>query len=213
MRQDALLVALTFAAGAADAVNLLALDVLTAVMTGNLVLLGLAGGRGAMATALRSLIALAGYAVGVIVGARVAGRGPDPISSPRVQRALVIELGLQGGFLAGWAATGGAPDDLAAAVLIAVSGIVMGIQSATVQTLGSRISTTYVTGMLTTLLGDLTSRPGTARDLGLHLAAVLALVAGALTGAVVLLTARVAAPAIALVPIAAVAVLARRSGH
>ena len=75
-RRDLLLVALTFAAGAVDAVVFLRLDVFTAVMTGNIVLLGLAIGQGAFRNALRSLVALAAYAGGVLAGARLVGATP-----------------------------------------------------------------------------------------------------------------------------------------
>src|SRR5207302_9586905 len=70
-RRDLLLVALTFAAGAVDDVVFLRLDVFTAVMTGNIVLLGLAIGQGAFRNALRSLIALLAYSVGVVARARI----------------------------------------------------------------------------------------------------------------------------------------------
>ena len=66
-RRDFLLVALTFAAGSVDAVALLRLDVFTAVMTGNIVLLGLAVGQGAFANALRSVIALVAYGIAFYV--------------------------------------------------------------------------------------------------------------------------------------------------
>src|SRR5947207_8247173 len=82
-RRDLLLVAMTFAAGAVDAVVFLRLDVFTAVMTGNIVLLGLAIGQGAFRNALRSLIALLAYSVGVVAGA---DRGHD-----RDRIALVAE--------------------------------------------------------------------------------------------------------------------------
>ena len=72
-RRDLLLIALTFAAGSVDAVALLRLDVFTAVMTGNIVLLGLAIGQGAFGNALRSVVALVAYGVGVIVAARIVG--------------------------------------------------------------------------------------------------------------------------------------------
>ncbi len=75
-RRDLLLVALTFAAGAVDAIVFLRLDVFTAVMTGNIVLLGLAIGQGAFRNALRSLIALAAYAGGVLAAARLVGAIP-----------------------------------------------------------------------------------------------------------------------------------------
>ncbi|MDE3113026.1 MAG: DUF1275 domain-containing protein [Chloroflexota bacterium] len=210
MRRDALLVALTFASGSVDAVAFLRLDALTAVMTGNLVLLGVAVGRGAMASALRSLVALCGYAGGVVVGARVAGHGPSEISSPRIVRAFTLEWGLQAAFLLGWMATRSAPEGAAAAALIGVSGLVMGIQAATVQALGSRISTTYVTSTLTNLVRDLTSVSGLGPDAHRHAAAVLALVAGAIAGALVLVTVPVAAPAVPLAVIGMVLALSRR---
>src|SRR6266550_2297801 len=74
-RRDLLLVALTFAAGSVDAVALLRLDVFTAVMTGNIVLLGLAVGQGAFGNALRSLVALVAYGAGVVAGAPIVGAG------------------------------------------------------------------------------------------------------------------------------------------
>ncbi len=209
-RLDALLLLLTFAAGAVDAVAFLALDVLTAVMTGNLVLLGVAAGRGATTSALRSLGALAAYASGVIVGARVAGRGPEALASPRIVRALAAQAGLQAVFLAVWLAAGTDASGAAAAPLIAISGVVMGMQAATVQALGSRISTTYVTGMLTTLLADLSALTGLGRDTERHLAAVLSLLAGALVGALVLVNVREAAPVVPLVAFIAAVALARR---
>ena len=105
-RRDLLLVALTFAAGAVDAVALLRLDVFTAVMTGNIVLLGLAVGQGAFGNALRSLIALVAYGVGVIVGAAAV----ETHWSPKVTRALAVELVLQAAFLIVWLLVGATPE-------------------------------------------------------------------------------------------------------
>src|SRR2546427_5924771 len=106
-RRDLLLVALTFAAGSVDAVALLRLDVFTAVMTGNIVLLGLALGQGAFQNALRSLVALAAYAVGVIAGARMVGAVTTPTHwSPKVTVALAVEWALQAAFLVVWLLTG-----------------------------------------------------------------------------------------------------------
>jgi uncharacterized membrane protein YoaK (UPF0700 family) len=205
------LIALTFAAGAVDAIAFLALDVLTAVMTGNLVLLGVALGSGAAATALRSVVALAAYASGVVAGARIAGRGPEPLSSPRIVRAFAIQAALQAAFLGVWLIAGAdASGHGAATLLILLSGVAMGIQAVTVQALGSRLSTTYVTGMLTTLLGDLSALTGLGPDTGRHVLAVVALLAGALLGALALVVARPLAPAVPLVVLAGVVVLARR---
>src|SRR5919204_1447800 len=91
-RRDLILVALTFAAGSVDAVVFLRLEVFTAVMTGNIVFLGVAIGQGAVRNALRSLVALGAYAAGVLVGSRLVGAVPrDASRSPRLGRALGLE--------------------------------------------------------------------------------------------------------------------------
>jgi len=122
--------------GSVDAVALLRLDVFTAVMTGNIVLLGLAVGQGAFGNALRSVIALVAYAVGVVVGARIVGAvAIESHWSPKATRALAIEWVLQAAFLTGWLLTGAKPDGVGAATLIAFSGVAMGIQAATARAL------------------------------------------------------------------------------
>src|SRR6266702_1293591 len=91
-RRDLLLVALTFAAGSVDAVALLRLDVFTAVMTGNIVLLGLAVGHGAFGNVLRSIVALVAYGVGVVAGARIVGAvalSTVPAFAPAIPLAAV----------------------------------------------------------------------------------------------------------------------------
>src|ERR1700687_3239708 len=61
--RDALLLTLTAATGSVDAVSYLGLGrVFTANMTGNLVLLGIAIGQGQLPEALRSVVALVGFA-------------------------------------------------------------------------------------------------------------------------------------------------------
>jgi uncharacterized membrane protein YoaK (UPF0700 family) len=73
--RDALLLTLTTAAGSADAVSFLGLGrVFTANMTGNLVLLGIAIGQGQFEGPVRSVIALAGFAAGVLIGVRLTAK-------------------------------------------------------------------------------------------------------------------------------------------
>jgi uncharacterized membrane protein YoaK (UPF0700 family) len=210
-RRDLIVVALSFAAGAVDAVALIALGVFTAVMTGNIVLLGVAIGHGALQSAVRSSISLAAYVIGVVVGARVVGRSPSGVIWPaQATRALTIEVTLLAAFFVGWIVTGAVPGAPAAAGLIALSGLAMGLQATTTRSLGLGVSTTYVTGTLTALLSDLFAPGSAGADAARRGLILLALPAGAVTGAVVLVSAPVLAPAIPLVVVGGVALVALR---
>ena len=209
-RRDFLLVALTFAAGSVDAVALLRLDVFTAVMTGNIVLLGLAVGQGAFANALRSLTALVAYGAGVVAGARIVGAvAIETHWSPNVTRALALEWVLQAAFLIGWVLAGANPDGASAGALIAFSGVAMGIQAATARALAPGMSTTYVTGTLTGLLSELSALGSVSGDRRRRASIVVALALGAVAGAFILNTVPLLAPAIPLVVIAGVLAMAR----
>jgi uncharacterized membrane protein YoaK (UPF0700 family) len=208
-RRDLLLVALTFAAGAVDAVVFLRLDVFTAVMTGNIVLLGLAIGQGAFRNALRSLVALAAYAGGVLAAARLVGAAPhDSVWPAHVTRAFAIEWALHVVFLVGWILADARPDGVAAASLIAVSGVAMGIQAATARTLAPSMSTTYVTGTLTALLSELSALGALGPDSRRRVAIVIALLLGAVCGALMLVSAAVLAPVLPVLVIGAVVLIA-----
>ena len=75
--RDAMVLVLTWAAAGIDAISYLGLGhVFTANMTGNTVLLGLAIGQGQGLAALGSIVALAGFALGVAISALV-HRGAD----------------------------------------------------------------------------------------------------------------------------------------
>jgi len=208
-RRDFLLVALTFAAGSVDAVALLRLDVFTAVMTGNIVLLGLAVGQGAFANALRSVIALVAYGAGVVVGARIVGAVPiETHWAPNVTRALALEWLLQAAFLIGWLLTGANPDGTSAGALIAFSGVAMGIQAATARALAPGMSTTYVTGTLTGLLSELSALGSISGDRWRRASIVVALALGAVAGALALSTVPQLAPAIPLAVVGGVVFVA-----
>ena len=208
-RRDLLLIALTFAAGSVDAVALLRLDVFTAVMTGNIVLLGLALGQGAFRNALRSIVALVAYSVGVVVGARIVGSvAMETDWSPKVTRALTAEWVLQAAFVIGWLLTNTHPDGAGAAPLIAFSGVAMGIQAATARALAPGMSTTYVTGTLTGLLSELSALGAVSGDRRRRASIVVALALGAVAGAFALSTMALLAPAIPLVVVGAVVLVA-----
>jgi uncharacterized membrane protein YoaK (UPF0700 family) len=153
-----MLLLLTLAAGGVDAISYLGLGhVFTAMMTGNTVLLGLALGQGHVLAAVRSILALVGFAAGVAVGALIVRRGPRQADwSPAVTRALTLEGILLGGFAVAWHLTGPERGEVGVGLLIVLTALAMGIQSAAVQRLGvPGIMTTYITGTLTSLMVDL----------------------------------------------------------
>ena len=156
--RDVLLLVLTWAAGAIDAIGYLALgQVFTANMTGNTVLLGLHLGREQGAAALRALVALLGFGAGLVIGAliveRTRGKGPWP---PAVTWAFALEAALLAAFAAGLFATEPARTMAATQGLIVLSAIAMGVQSAAVRRLNvPGIATTFVTGTLTTAVTTL----------------------------------------------------------
>src|ERR1700689_5821387 len=68
-------IALTFGSGVADVASFTRLGgVFTSVMTGNIVLWGLAAARGALALVSHTAVSISGYIVGVAAGARIAHR-------------------------------------------------------------------------------------------------------------------------------------------
>jgi uncharacterized membrane protein YoaK (UPF0700 family) len=76
--RSAMLVMLSLAAGCVDAVGFLGLgQIFVANMTGNTVLLGLALGQAKGQAALRAVVALAGFVIGVGAGAAIVGRGRE----------------------------------------------------------------------------------------------------------------------------------------
>src|SRR2546428_2847269 len=76
--RDSMLLMLTSAAGAVDAVSYLGLGrVFTAMMTGNTVLLALAISQGEIMAVVRSALALAGFSAGAVIGALVVTRSDE----------------------------------------------------------------------------------------------------------------------------------------
>jgi uncharacterized membrane protein YoaK (UPF0700 family) len=205
--RDGLLVLLTLTTGAVDASSFLHLgNVFSSVITGNLILLGVAAATQSSSLAIHSGTALAGYSVGVLIGAPIATRRDKsgetwPLS---VTVTLVAELCVLAGFSVGWELTGGSPGSTAELLLIAALAIAMGIQSAAVRELGG-MSTTYLTGTLTAVITELATRdrkPGLARSLGV----LAALVSGAALGGLVAEHAPAWLPAVILTPLAAVVI-------
>jgi uncharacterized membrane protein YoaK (UPF0700 family) len=148
--QNAILIVLSVAAGCVDAVSFLGLgQVLTAAMTGNTVLLGLALGQAELQAALRATIALTGFFAGVLLGASIVGQSAGRIWSAAVVAALGVELVLLLALATSWHLAEGYPWVETRFALIAMAGLAMGIQSAIAHRIGvAGIASTYVTGTL-----------------------------------------------------------------
>lgn len=153
-----MLLLLTWAAGSVDAISYLGLGhVFTAMMTGNIVLLGLSLAELDLLAALRSLLAVLGFSVGVFVGAMIVERESKIAEWPGVvTAALAGEAGVLAIFTATWYLVGATPGAGVRYFLIILLAFAMGIQSAAVRRLGvPGIATTYITGTLTSLMVDL----------------------------------------------------------
>ncbi len=199
--RDLLLILLTFGSGAVDAVSFLGLGrVFTAMMSGNIVLLGLAVGSAAGSEAIRSGISLLAYASGVFAATRlVRGKAQRSLWPAGLTVSLVLAATAQSGLLAGWLASSANPGSTLEAVLVGASALAMGLQSGAVARLRvSGVTTTYVTGTLTGLMGALALGSGERRDLVRRAVVLLALLAGAACSALLLKGARAAAPALQL---------------
>jgi uncharacterized membrane protein YoaK (UPF0700 family) len=160
--RDIMLLVLTGGAGSADAIAFLALgQVFTANMTGNTVLLGLHLAQEQGAAALGSLIALGGFGAGLLIGDVMVDQAPEDEPWPSaVTRALALEVVLLAAFAVGAYLTGVGRRAIERHGLIALSAIAMGVQSAAVSRLAvPGISTTYVTGTVTSAVMGLVVRP------------------------------------------------------
>ena len=214
--RDALLLALSFAAGYVDALSYLGLNrVLTANMTGNTVLLAIGLAQLDFRAVVRSSVALAGFLVGAAVGAWIAERDRAEGVWPRaVTLALTVESVILSVFAVGWQSVGDRPAAFPLAILIGLSALAMGVQSAAVRRLEvSGITTTYITGTLTQLAaGFVRPTPQNSNSRSRHgmlLGAVwVVYLGGAVTAAIDLRLSSLVAQLIPITVIACVVVIA-----
>lgn len=185
--RHALVVVLTLNAGATDAIGFLALGgAFTSVMTGNLVLFGISAAHADGGLARHTATAIACFIAGCVIGARLAGnaRAADPVWPRSVTRTLVVQFAIFCLFAISWWFVGGRPHGAAQLALLAVNAVGLGVQSSTVQRFGiSGLSTTYMTGTLTTLVVRLTSGHR-IRDIKGSAQLLIALIAGAVLSGV-----------------------------
>ncbi len=206
--RDTLVVLLTITTGVVDAACFLGLgSVFSSVITGNLVLLGLAAGTQSAALAVHSGVALAGYSAGVAAGAPLAARRApsDGTWPPSVSVTLSAELAVMSVFCIAWELTHTRPGFAIQLVLVAMLAACMGMQGAAVRQLG-QMSTTYLTSTLTGIISALATRTkheALPRSVGV----VLAIITGAVIGGVVVKEAPGWLPAVMLAPLGAVIIL------
>ena len=219
--RDLLVVLLTVTTGGVDATVFLHLGhVFASVITGTLVLLGVAAGTHHGVLAEHCAVALASYVAGVAVGAPLSARRTGRwLAGWRGRHSLAViahreiwpswltvALGLEFCvlvvFCVGWELSGGHPSATVQLLLLAGAAIAMGIQSATVRHLGE-VSTTYLTGTMTSVISALVTgrKPqGLERSLGIFAAVVVGACAAALVTAYV----PALLPVVLLVPLALV---------
>lgn len=209
--RQSLVVALAVLSGATDAIGLMALGgAFTSVMTGNLVILGASASDTDGALAIAAGGAILAFCAGAALGARIAGspEAGDPVWPRAVTAALAVEFVLFAGFAVGWWAAGADPGQVLRHVLLFALAAALGIQSSTVQRFGvSGLSTTYLTGTLTTVVIRLASGRG-LREVRGSVQILLGLVVGAAAGTALLLVSPMATPALPLTALAAVLLVA-----
>ena len=187
-------------------------SVFASVMTSNIVFLGLAAAQHSGRLAERAAIAVAAYVIGVAAASRLAGTGrraghqDAAYWSAWIAGALITEVVLLAVFTIGWQITGAKPAGGAQLFLLAVAAMAMGLQSGVVAMMGlAGVSTTYLTGTLTSLVGSVAgSGHGRGDNNGRRVAALCALAAGAGLSGLLLATAQAAVPAVPLVMLLAV---------
>ena len=205
-RRQLLLVLLALNSGATDAIGFISLGgAFTSVMTGNMILLGVAVPSGDGALALRSGLAIVLFMVGAFVGARIA-RTPQPedgVWPVRVTVALAVELAIFVGVAVGWWLTGGHPLGGVQPVLLGTSAVALGVQSSAILRFGvSGLSTTYMTGTLTTVVSAL-AYGRHPRNIVPSAQILVGLVGGALLAALLIRVAPLAVPGLQIVAVGA----------
>jgi uncharacterized membrane protein YoaK (UPF0700 family) len=213
--RDLLLVALTVASGAVDAISYFGLGkIFSAFMTGNIVFFGFGIAHLRGPAVLPAICALTMFAVGAYLGWRVVTlRSQEAGLWPRTVSVLLALVAIaEAGFLALWSATAGQPSTVITDVLIVLLSLAMGIQTAAVRSLGVQgVFTTAGTFTLVAFAGTFAgTRPRT--EIPRLVGVLIGLVVGAIGGGLLFLHARSYAPMLPLA-ITILVILTGRSLH
>lgn len=144
------LLLLSMVAGSADAAGFMSSHVFTSNMTGNLVLLGIAGSQGQWQDAGKTFYVLVLFVIGVIWGGRLARPFPDTAWQKLMKRLLAVETFLLLTFAVYWAFISEAARTTQFLWLALPLALAMGLQSAAMNrlTIGG-VTNTAMTGTLT----------------------------------------------------------------
>lgn len=181
------LLALTFGTGVVDAISFLGLgQVFTANMTGNIAFLGFAIASGGSLDVVGPLVSvgffLAGAAAGGVLARRCQASHPTHVALALGVEATLIAVA---GVLA--ATIEVRAHALSGDVLIAVLGLAMGVRNATTRRIGvPDLTTTVVTTLMAALAAESPLAGGSGRGSTRRILAVLAMLAGAVLGALLL---------------------------
>lgn len=177
------LVVLTFVTGIVDAASYLGLGhIFTANVTGNIVLLGFALAGAGQVSIIASLLSLAAFLAGAAAGGRLAR-----ILEATGNRWVVTVLAAESGLVVVAALLAALPAHVLQYLIVILLALAMGVRNATVRRLAvPDLTTTVLTLTLTGLAADTQFPGGGAPNAARRIAAVLAMIAGAFVGALLL---------------------------
>lgn len=202
------LILLSLGAGGTDAYAFLSLGgIFTANMTGNLILIGLFQRPDYLVTLLGAGLAIAVFVVTVLVGFRVTFRPDATTTHPRVLRLLVAGVVAQTLVLIVWVALAATVPLVVQVALVSASAVAMASQTVVSKRVSSMsgVTTTYVTGTLTSVMQDIAEgKPG---NRAIRILSVVALVVGAAATALTMIVTPVLGPVLPWVCVVAALVL------
>ena len=191
------LLLLSFGSGAADAFAFLALGgIFTANMTGNLILSGMFTRPEFLQTFIGSLTAILAFAAFLYLGFRLTSAHRVPTNSPRATTwthlligSIVLQTIVVLVWVAGWAT---APNGQILAVALASAALALQTVAARRLSDRSGVTTTYVTGTLTSTMQSLAERSSSGQFI--RVLSILMLPLGAVCETVVIASAKWAGP-------------------
>ena len=183
------IIALSFAAGAMDAFAFLSLGgVFTSIMTGNLVISGLFQRPDHLATVIGIATAVVLFIISVAIGYRVTTPAPGRNSFRRWFMLLLATFVLAVIVAVVWAFVHSSATLAVQCIVLALSASAMGFQSVVAKRAfaSTGFSTTYMTGNITSLVGDIVE--GNARQTQLVRAlGIVAVIVGSVSSAALML--------------------------